>query len=126
MHWSDKYLGLEFVPGTFDCVSLVEKVRREVFNQNIAMPSERENSPFWRNSTIRSNMERFVAPTKNPVDGDAVLLLVRGRIQHVGIYCLIQGEAWVLHIIEKMASHRIRVRELVSRGYRIEGYYRWI
>jgi len=125
-HWSEAYLGMPYVPGAFDCAGLAELVRREVFRHGLTLPSDRRPGPFGRNAQIHENLADFAIRTETPQDGDGVLIIARGRLQHIAIYCLIGAEPWALHNIDKSSVHRIRVRELEKWNYRIEGYYRWI
>lgn len=125
-HWSEAYLGRPYVEDVFDCAVLAETVRREVFGHDLQLPSERRPGPYGRAIQLRQHLPDFVAPTTGPRDGDAVLIVAKGREQHIGLYCLIGAEPWVLHNIERSTVHRIRVRDMEKWGYKIEGYYRWI
>jgi hypothetical protein len=125
-HWSDAYLGLPYVEGEFDCADLAARVRREVFGQEIHLPSDHGAGAFARNAAVTRNKDATAERTDAPVDGDAVLLIARGRLQHIGLYCVIAGEPWVMHNQEKIGVHRTRLRELERFGYRLEGFYKWI
>jgi hypothetical protein len=55
------------------------------------------------------------------------LLIHRGYPRHVGLYCVINGEPYVLHSASaRKATILTRVRSLADQGLAIEGYYRWI
>jgi len=123
-HWSARYLGLPWTIST-DCGWLVEKVRAEVFGQLIALTPQRRPGAFGRNQQIRAEVSARAVHTDQPADGDIVLLICRARAQHVGLYCLIDGEPWVLHNGQGLGVTRMRVRELARHGYGVEGYYRW-
>lgn len=124
-HWSDEYIGIPYSP-QMDCAGLVERVRREVFGHDLVLPSDRRPGPFGRSAQIAAQRARFVVETMQPADGDGVLLRARGRLQHIGLACLIRGELWVLHTVDGQGSTRLRLRELARAGYRVEGYYSWI
>lgn len=126
MHWSEKYLGLPHIEGEFDCAALAEQVRREVFGHNLQLPSARRAGPFGRSGQIAEHLADYAVPTDTPQDGDGVLLVVKSRLQHIGLYCVIGGEAWVIHNMDGQGVTRRRVRDLDRWGMRIEGYYRWI
>lgn len=128
MHWSDQYLGLPYDEQTFDCAGLAERVRREVFGHDLHLPSERRKGSFGRSAQISENIDDFAVRTSTPEDGDGVLLLAKGRIQHVGLYCLISGEPLILHNSKGLGVTRRYMRELTKSkwGYTIEGFYKWI
>ena len=61
-----------------------------------------------------------------PVDGHPVLMVCRGRLQHIGVACRLAGEWWVLHADEDFgAVIRQRLRDLPPVGIKVEGFYRW-
>lgn len=132
-HWSDRFVGVPYVEETFDCGELARTVRAEVFGQPIELPRERDYAGKRGVARVRAMRDQIAAhrddyatPTVTPCDGDGVLLQSRGRLDHIGLYCLIGGEAWVLHAaagIDQVV--RTRVRQLELSGYRLEGYYRW-
>lgn len=132
-HWSDAYVGLPYVEGGFDCGDLARKVRAEVFDQAISLPSERLYVGLSGVAKVRA-MHRQIelcrddcaTPTAMPRDGDGVLIQANGYIDHIGIYCLINGEPWVLHAaLDARQVIRTRLRELPLYGYRVEGFYQW-
>jgi hypothetical protein len=133
-HWTHAYVGLEYVPGAFDCGTLVETVQREVFGRNVSLPSERpytaaETAPDKfeaRAAQIQAEVSNFVTPTATPAEGDVVLMWAKGYLQHIGVCCVVQGELWVLHAASKtMRTVLQRASMLEGRGLRIEGYYKW-
>ena len=124
-HWSDSYLGLPWIEGKFDCADLTTKIQLEVFGKTIKLPTSHGESHFGRAATIAVHKDVYVEPIEIPEDGDGVLLLARGRIQHIGTYCLIDGEPWVLHNQQGAGTHRLRLRDLKKWHYTVEGFYRW-
>ena len=139
-HWSDRYIGRAYVEGEFDCGDLAALVRREVFGRELRLPSDHGEGPLGRTAAIQRHIAAYVMPTDRPQDGDGVLLIVRGRVQHIGLYCQIGTTAWVLH---NQAPRKedgdakapsqcgggvilTRLRELARWGYEVEGFYRWI
>lgn len=134
MHWSQEYVGMRYEPGVFDCGALVEKVQREVFSRNIVAPSDRDyleaEGVLGKFRAMSDQIQRlkdsYVIPTDAPVDGDAILLKVRGYFQHLGLLCVIGGDKWILHASDlhgQVVLHRLR--ELEIRGMTVEGYYKW-
>lgn len=132
-HWSDRYVGLPYVEGKFDCGALAELVQREVFGREIHLPSERRYAgkrdveKFQAMAgQIEAERANFAERTETPKDGDAVLLIARGYPMHIGVYCVLQGEPWVMHAVDSCgAVVRCRIRDLVMRALKIEGFYRW-
>ena len=124
-HWSDRYVGRVYEAGAFDCGDLAELVAREVFGRAIALPSVHGRGGAQRQAVIDAAKSACAEPIAKPCDGDAVLIVARGYGQHVGIYCVIEGEPWVLHNVRTAGAIRTRLRHMGLLGYSIEGYYRW-
>ncbi|WP_374419469.1 hypothetical protein [Chromobacterium sp.] len=124
MHWSDPYVGLEYVADGLNCAVLAERVASEVLGLVVRLPGSHPRTPFGRNALIARHKDRLARPVAAPLDGHPVLLLARGRLQHVGVMCWIAGEWWVLHADEGFgAVVRQRLRALA--GYQVEGFYQW-
>lgn len=125
-HWSEKYLGMPYKKGEFDCADLAMLVRREVFGHTVNMPTIHGDGPFERSHTVAQYSKDLITPTEKPEDGDCVLMKVFQRLQHVGILCIIAHEQFVLHNADGVGTVRWRVRSLPTWGYVVEGYYKWI
>lgn len=136
-HWSEKYVGLLYQPGVFDCGVLCEQVQQAEFGRSVTAPKDRdyynipEGDVVARFKAMSSQVSRvkdqYAQRTESPSDGDAVLLVTRGYMQHLGIYCLIQGEAYVLHASEsakQVVLHKLS--HLVMKGLKVEGFYKWL
>lgn len=137
-HWSGRYVGRPYILGVFDCADLARAVQKEVFGRDVKLPQDRDYKvagsglgPRERFSLMSQQIDRckddVARKTNTPIDGDAVLLIARGHRQHIGIFCFICGERWVLHASD--GSNQVvlqRERDLNIRGLRVEGYYRWI
>lgn len=117
---------MPYVAQKFDCADLAVRVRREVFGQEIELPTDHGSGRAERDDTIRRNLPAYAERTETPRDGDGVLLRVRGLEQHIGVYCAIGTHAWVLHNHSRAGVHLVRVRDLARFGYLIVGFYRWI
>lgn len=133
-HWSQRYVGRNYAEAEFDCADLARLVLREVFGREIRLPSER----WYRgksgrarvramNEQILSCRDDYAARTETPGEGDAVLLLSRGRNDHIGLYCVIGAEPYVMHCADRPVGQAVlcRVRDLPARGYAVEGFYKW-
>lgn len=125
-HWSDKYVGLPYIEVEQDCAALAARVQREAFGREIRLPSERCHGLRSLSAQIVSLRDDYGKPTEAPVDGDAVLMIGRGRLSHIGVYCVIDDAPYVLHAMRN--AHQVvrhRLRELPNQGLAVEGFYRW-
>lgn len=125
-HWSAGYVGMPWLKDEFDCGTLVERVRREQFGHEIQLTPARRAGPFGRNAQIRQETDSRACQTLTPKDGDLVLLICKARAQHVGVYCVIDGQPWVLHNGQGTGVRLMPLWSLEKWGYRVEGYYQWI
>lgn len=127
-HWTERYIGQEYKAGTADCARLLATVRREVFG--LAVPAdidiERAASRLGRAGQMTDLVGAYGERTDTPKDGDAVLMICRGRPSHIGAYALINSEPCVLHAMES-TGHVVlhRIRELHRVFLMVEGYYAW-
>lgn len=130
-HWTDRFVGPND-PQT-DCGDLVQRVLREQFGREVALPSERwyagaagRERLRLMAAQLREAVPALAVPTEQPAEGDLVLMHSGAAVMHAGVYCAIGGEGWVLHAAERLRAVILtRVRELEVKGYRLEGYYRW-
>jgi hypothetical protein len=133
-HWAERYVGRAYVRDEFECGELAQLVNREVFGREIRLPSERPYRGKSGHARYKAMVCHLAAVkddyglrTDNPEEGDCVLLLSRGRPSHIGVYCRIKDEAWVLHCASNAREAVLhRIRALPQQGLAVEGYYRWI
>lgn len=124
-HWSARYVGMPYQVA--DCAMLAAHVQREVFGREIRLPTDRAPGLRGMTDQIERLKTDFAACVDAPVEGDAVLMISRGKIEHIGIFCVIDREPWVLHSVRNAGQAVLhRLRELSNQGLTIEGYYRWI
>lgn len=127
-HWSETYVGQPYIPGEADCARLVCQVRREVFFLPVPDDAEvkRAASPLGRVAQMTDGVEYFSFPVDDPAEGDAVLMLCRGRPSHIGVYCLVDSEPCVLHAMKNAGMVVLhRLRDLSRVALSVEGFYRW-
>lgn len=127
-HWSERYIGEPYIPEDADCARLVARVRAEVFKLPVpdAVDVKRAASRLGRVAQMRDAVSAFGEPTEEPREGDAVLMVCRGRDSHIGSYCVVDGQPSVLHAMENAGMVVLhRLRELERIGLRVEGFYRW-
>ncbi|VVD74334.1 MULTISPECIES: hypothetical protein [Pandoraea] len=115
-----------YVVNGFDCGDLARQVLKEVFQRDIAIPSARGVGPFADSALVERCCDEIGVRTDSPEDGDAAVMIARGRLAHVGVYYEVNGVAWVLHNSrEAMQVVRHKVRELDGAGFKLDGFYKW-
>ncbi len=124
-HWSDAYIGRPYVVDEFDCAALAAEVARDRFGVAVCLP-QRAAGLRATSQQIDELQDDFAEPIDRPQEGCPVLMRCRGRLSHVGVYCEIGGEPWVLHAM-KNAGHvvRHRLRDLARVNLDVVGYFRW-
>ena len=126
-HWSEKYVGRSWSK-SYDCADLVAEVARDRFGVSIALPNERA----WRRTApeaVAVAAGKQAYETSAPRDGDAALMRIRGNKMsigsHIGIYCEVAGQPWVLHNLETIGVIFTPKRRLIAYQLEIVGFYRW-
>ena len=129
-HWSTPYIGRVYRAGVFDCLHLVELVQREVFGRAVDLPKDRPGGTSARvmGEQIREHLPRFarVVHSDAAAEGDLVLMIGAGYLDHIGVLVLQGGERWVLHNFiraRQVVLHRLR--DLGQWGLTVEGVYQW-
>ena len=128
MHWSESYIGRPYVLGESDCARLICDVRREVFGLPVPEDAEpaRAASMLARYHQMSEGVSDYGVRTETPEEGDAVLMLCRGRASHIGAYCVVDGEPSVLHAMKNAGmAVRHRLRDLPRFLLAVEGFYKW-
>lgn len=128
MHWTDTYVGMEYIPREQDCAQLVQLVNREVFDRELPIPSERETHFIRQTLQINQAIEKLVEEIDltQAKDGDVVLMISRGRLSHTGVFARIHGTDYVLHNLKShgcVLLHKISALE--KFGLKFEGVYRF-
>jgi hypothetical protein len=125
-HWSDAYVGEPYVKDTLNCGGWANVVQREVFGRDINLPTAEGSGPHAASATIKRLKDDYAERTDDPRDGDGVIMIGRGGLDHVGVYCVIHGEPWVLHAMKRVGQVvRTRLWELPNIGLKVEGFYQW-
>lgn len=128
-HWSEKYVGMDYVHDEFDCVHLLQLVQQNEFERTIDIPVERDNNVFALSSQIDFHKAEYLETVKQheATEGDVVLMLAKGRLNHTGVLCKINNTNYVLHNLRNIRAVALhRVRELEKYGLKLEGIYRFI
>ena len=123
-HWSHQYIGKPYTEA--DCAQLAILVLKNEFNQVVNLPTERGDNVFSLSSQIAKHQGDYAEKTNRPTEGDAVLMRCRGRLNHIGIYCDISGQAYVLHALRGAGQACLhRLDALPGLSLEVEGFYRW-
>ena len=128
-HWSDNYIGQEYRLGDADCAALFARVSWEVFGHTPPTEAdiERAQSAFGRALQVADGVDSLGKPADSPKEGDAVLMMCRGRPSHIGVFCVVDGEKCVLHAMQNAGMVvRHRLRELHRVNLQVEGFYTWV
>lgn len=123
-HWAEAYVGLPY--GEFDCAELCIKVCREQFEKVINLPGDRAIGIRGISEQICDLQNDFAISTLTPDEGDAVLMIGRGRLNHIGIACYINEQLYVLHAMRNVGMTVLHnISALPDVGLTVEGYYKW-
>ena len=129
MHWAEELIGRPYLaggqgPDAFDCWGLVRWVMAQRFGRELpAIPLDaadlRAVLAAFRDHPERQRWQLVSVP----VEGDCVLMRQSRHPVHVGVW-LDVDEGGVLHAVSGNGVVFQRVRDLLTSGWRIEGFYR--
>lgn len=131
---AERYVGLPYVAGEFDCADLVVRVQRELFGRELAVPADRPRPGGARGQAreIGRWREALALRTDLAETGCAVLMTEpaeHGETWHLGTVFMqpaYLGEVWVLHASATLGGVALqRLRDLQRWGLRLEGFYLW-
>ncbi len=136
----EKYVGLRYVPGEFDCGDLARLVILEVFGKHIALPTDGRRPTelrqmarsVWAWTPLVARERKLDLSSHGFVrDGDGVLLAIGEIPLHVGIAFWLGPDAarelYVLHNDSEVGSSVLtRWRDLTAVGFHVVGVYEWI
>ena len=136
-HWAEAWVGRPYVEGEHDCADFVVAVLRERFGRTLALPAHAAScSRAPSGATVRAWDRQiaalkgtFAVPTIAPQEGDGVLMRSAARRRsvghHIGLWCVVAGEPYVLHCLRGVGSIFHPIRDLGQRALALEGVYRW-
>lgn len=122
-HWHERFLDIPH--SQLDCGELVEKVLREQFGRVVSFPKKERNDLFHRAGLIAAHRDEYARRTTAPTDGCGVMMLARGRMGHMGLYCAID-QGYILHSDSNFGKSVCMPINRILTLYRIEGFYEWI
>lgn len=137
-HWAEAYVGRAYVEGEHDCADFVLAVLRERFDRDLALPAHAAScSRAPSGATVRGWDRQIAAlkgdyalPTISPQEGDGVLMASAARRRsvghHIGLWCAVGAEPYVLHCLRGVGSIFHPIRDLGRRTLVLEGVYRWL
>lgn len=123
-HWAESYVGIPY--SECDCAQLCVRVQHQRFKKLLDIPLIRPSGLREISDMISNLQDDFATIVAVPEEGDAVLMIGRGRLNHIGIACYIKNQLYVLHAMRSAGMtvlHNIVV--LNSIGIDVEGYYKW-
>ena len=135
-HWAESYIGRAYVEGRHDCADFVVAVMRERFGRELTLPAHGAGTRAWDRqiAALKGVYAVHVAPEARgtmgtPREGDGVLMAAAARRHslghHIGIWCAVGGEPYVLHCLKGVGSILHPIRDLDRRALVLEGVYRW-
>lgn len=124
MHWSDKFLGMDYDAERFDCATLaIEAAKENGLDIRLPTYTLKTGDCDNRHQLITQFRFDYAERVDRPIEGHPVLMNVEGKPKHIGVCANIFGEWFVLHNIEKMGVVRQPLRTVQEK---IEGFYQWL
>ena len=128
-HWAESYIGRAYVEGEHDCADFVVAVLRERFDRILALPAHAASVRGW-DAQVATLKGEYALPTIAPQEGDGVLMRAAARQRsighHIGVWCAVADEPYVLHCLRGVGSIFHPIRALRCRALELEGVYRWL
>ena len=127
-HWAEAYVGRPYVAGRHDCADFVAAVLRERFGLSLALPAHGAGTREC-DRHVAALKGALAVRTTRPQEGDGVLMAAAARRRsighHLGVWCAVAGEPYVLHCLQGAGSILHPIRDLGLRALALEGIYRW-
>ena len=129
---AERYVGLPYVPGEFDCMDLAIRVQRELFGRDLSALAGRSHGLGVRGQGREISRLRDAVATRVELadTGCAVLMSEPGDLVptwHIGT-AFVQGDmsVWVLHASAAQGGVVLqRLNDLRRFGMHLEGFYLW-
>ena len=125
-HFSDKYVGKEYIIDVYDCVHLCVEVQQEEFGNKFEIDIDRERGLIKQTDQIDAHLNEYLIDDKDAKEGDLLLMRCKGRLTHSGIVCEINGTMYVLHNLRNIRSVAMhKISELSKWGCVPESFHRF-
>lgn len=123
-HWTDAWVGINYVDNEYDCAHFTEEVIQEVFgHKDFILPQNREDGVRGWSRQIEEN-KPLVKQITQPKDGDIVIMRMGKKLNHIGVYAKINGLPYVIHNLRTAGAVVLhRISDLPRINIEIEGYY---
>lgn len=128
---AERYVGIPYLEGEFDCADLAARVQWELFDHVIELPVHRAR-PVGSSAQAREihkRREALATQIDAAVTGCAVLMFEPGPtapIWHIGTVFLSEGVVWVLHNSAALGAAWLqRLPDMQRQGMRLDGFYAW-
>lgn len=128
-HWTDEFVGKPYKEGVYDCAHLLVDVQQNVFHRNVDIPVERDETIYALSRQIDQHKPHYAVPIseEEAQEGDVVLMLCRGRLNHIGVLAVIRGIKYVLHNVKSTGNVTLhKIKDLHRYALEVEGYYRCV
>ena len=133
---AERFIGLEYVDGQFDCADLVVVVQRELFGRNLPAPASADRARGVRGQArdLRAALATYVRPVDVPATGCAVLLWETtphgapplNRRWHLGTVFMHLGQPWVLHCANESEGTRLQPLDAITgSAMHFESFLAW-
>lgn len=134
---AERYVGMEYVDGQFDCADLVVLVQRELFGRLLDVPLAAARSAGVRGQArdLAGHLARYTRPTAEPFTGCLALfwevtpngIPPLNRRWHIGTVFLHLGAPWVLHCQNETFGTRLQpLHEALAGPLHFESFLEWI
>lgn len=126
MHWSAQYLNRPYVEDEYTCASLFLDVQAEVFGRERPDTGDLPPSLRARMRLFDRVMAQRAQRTEIPLEGDAVLMRRGTSINHIGVFCKVDGVEFILHNVRDRGARLTMPKDIyLVTGHSIEGFYQW-
>ncbi|EAS43635.1 hypothetical protein C9J48_01570 [Photobacterium profundum] len=129
MHWSEKYIGRNFDPLTYDCLDLAVDVARDELKLKIISPehADRPIENQEQGAAINTMKHDFAIRVDEPIEGHPVILYDRGVPSHIGVATFVNGQWQCLHNLTGMGVVMERMSRMrIDAHGGVEGFYKWL
>lgn len=128
--WVNKYIGEKWTEEK-DCGYWFRLIQKKQFNRDIPIICNIPATPekFCRQAmhlmkAVTENIKELNwKETKNPIEGDAVMLAIKTHIHHIGIVVFVENQLHILHAIKQCGVILSDKSNLRLNGLHIMGYF---